>query len=155
MRRWHLALATGLACAAVLAGVVAAASPPRGGARYAGDTSQERTVRFKVTPDGDLIKRFVIARDLVCRRGKRRTGLTGHFRQRGARIELRRNGRFHAEPRVEGGGQSKISGGRVCIRGSFYRKGRIMRGRYREVVRLRDGSLCRSGLVKFMARVRG
>ena len=155
MRRWHFALAIGLAASALLAGVVAMGSPPRAGARYAGDTSQERSVRFRVTPEGDLIKRFVIARDLVCRRGRRRTGVTGHFTQLGVRIEVSRNGRFHAEPRVEGRGESRIRSGRVCVRGAFHQKGRVMRGRYREVVRLRDGSLCRSGVVSFLARVRG
>ena len=39
--------------------------------------------------------------------------------------------------------------------GRFDDRGRVMHGRFREVVRLRDGSLCRSGLVTFIARVRG
>lgn len=155
MRRWHLVLATALASVSLAAAVVAMASPPRGGARYTGETSQDRKVSFRVTPEGDLVKRFVIARDLVCRRGTRRTGVTGHFTQLGVRIEVSRKGRFHAEPRVEGRGQSRIRSGRVCVRGAFHQKGRVMRGRYREVVRLRDGSLCRSGLVSFLARVRG
>ncbi len=154
MRRWQLILATGLACCGLLAAVVALASPPKAGAGYKGKTSQGKRLSFRVTPQGDLIRRFTISRDLVCRRGKRRTSLTGRFRQQSMRMRIGPRGRFHGEASVEGRGQSRIRSGKVCVRGVFRSGGRVVRGRYRETVRLRDGSLCRAGLVTFIARAR-
>jgi hypothetical protein len=155
MRRRHLVLATALACSGLVVAMVAAGSPPKPGAGYAGETSQDRSIRFRVTQRGDLIRRFRIDRDLVCRRGNRRTALTGRFRQQSMRMRIGRGGRFHAETHVEGRTGSRIRGGTVCVRGAFKRNGRVVQGRYRESVRLRDGSLCRAGLVTFIARAGG
>jgi hypothetical protein len=154
MRRWQIFLATSLACGGLAVAVVAMGSPPRKGATYVGETSGGRTVSFRVTPQGDLIRRFRIARVLVCRRGERRTALLGRFRQVRTGIRVGRTGGFHGEARVSGGGDSRIESGRVCVRGVFRSNGRVVSGRYREHVRLRDGSICTAGLVRFMARTR-
>ena len=154
MRRWHLVLATALAGSGLVV-MVAAGSPPKAGAGYAGETSQDGKISFRVTPQGDLIRHFRIARDLACRRGKRRTALTGRFEQQSIRVRIGPKGGFHAEARVEGRGRSRIRAGTICLRGVFRNGGRVARGRYREVVRLRDGSLCRAGLVTFIARAGG
>ena len=152
MRRWHLVTATALACLGLVVTMVALASPPMGGAGYGGKTSQGKSIRFRVTPQGDLIRGLRISRDLTCRRGRRRTALTGRFTQQSIRVRVGDGGRFHAEANVEGRPGSRIRGGQMCLRGAFRRGGRVARGRYREVVRLRDGSLCRSGLLTFLAR---
>ena len=155
MRRWHLASATGAVCLVLLVAVMAAGSPPKGGAGYSGQTSQGKPIRFRVTPQGNLIRRFQVSRNLLCRKGRRRTALTGSFTQQSLRMRVGEKGRFHAEGNVEGRKGSRIRGGQLCLRGSFSGGGRVARGRYREVVRLRDGSLCRSGLLRFLARTSG
>jgi hypothetical protein len=154
MRRWQLALVTAAICGGLTLAVVAMAGPPKAGAGYSGQTSQDRRVSFRVTPQGDLIRRFRIVRELICRKGKRRTGLTGRFTQSRLRIRVTETGGFHGEAQVTGRGNSRIRSGKVCIRGTFDRGGRRVRGRYRETVRLRDGSLCRTNLVRFIARTR-
>jgi hypothetical protein len=147
-----MVLATAVVCAALSAGVVALASPPKGGATYRGETSQERKVRFRVSPGGDLVRAFSITRNFTCRRGTQLSSLTGRFRQVRTPIEVGDGGGFHGEVKVRGTGSSRVRHGSVCVRGAFRRSGRVVRGRYREVLRLRDGSLCRTGLLRFIAR---
>ena len=152
MRRWHLVTVTALACSGLVVTVVALGSPPKAGAGYSGQTSQDHSIRFRVNAEGDLIRGLVVSRDLLCRRGRRRTAVTGRFTQRSLRMRIGRRGRFHGEAPVEGRRGSRIRAGTVCIRGVFSSGGRVVRGRYRETVRLRDGSLCRAGVVRFTAR---
>jgi hypothetical protein len=153
MRRWQLALATAIACAGLGMGVVALGSPPKGGETYTGKTSQKRDVRLRVTLDGDLVRGFTIGRTFVCRKGLQRSSLSGRFRQERMRVRIGEAGGFHGEVKVRGVGGSRVRRGSVCLRGAFRRGGRVVRGRYREVLRLRDGSLCRTGLLRFVARV--
>ena len=152
MRRWQLGLAAGLVCIGLGAGVLALASAPKASDVYEGKSSQKRPVKMRVSLDGDLVRGFTIGRSLTCRRGSRRNSLSGRFRQVRAAIEVRETGAFHGELKVRGTAGSGVRRGRVCLRGEFRRNGRVIRGRYREVLRLRDGALCRTGLLRFVAR---
>jgi hypothetical protein len=152
MRRLHLLVATTAVLSLAVVAVAAPASPPRRGAGYAGKTAQGHPLRFVVAPEGDLIERFRVRRDLTCRRGKFRTSITGRFEQVRGRIRVSRGGRFHAEGRVRGTRGSRIRSGFICVRGVFRSRGRVVRGRLKERVRLRDGSLCSSGILRFIAR---
>jgi hypothetical protein len=54
---------------------------------------------------------------------------------------------------VRPGRDSLVRRGRLCIRGRFTRGGRVLRARYRERLRLRDGTLCGTGSVRLTARL--
>ena len=141
--------------AIALVAAVASGALPRPGAHYVGESSQSKVVRFSVATHRKRLRRFVIKREFRCRRGDLRSSLTGTLRISRAPIRLTRDGHFHAHHlRIRGVTGSTIRRGLVCLIGRFGRGGRTARGRFRETDRLRDGSRCVTGLVRFRAHVR-
>ncbi|MFN2616048.1 MAG: hypothetical protein ABR581_02865 [Thermoleophilaceae bacterium] len=151
--RWRLAAVLAVPACALLA-VAASGGVPRPGAHYAGASSQGGTVRFSIARHEARLRRFRIRREFRCRRGTLRSSLTGTLRL--ARTPIRLDGsQFHAHHvRIQGVTGSTIRRGLVCLVGRFSRRARVARGRFRERARLRDGSRCVTGLVRFKARLR-
>jgi hypothetical protein len=128
---------------------------PRAGHVYRGKTSQQdRRVRFRVTGDGAQVVGFRIGRDFACRKGRNFSGRTGRFEQVSLVLKIRSDGRFSGSAKVHGGRGSEIRRGRVRVRGSFSSGGSHGRGAFRERSKLRDGTRCDSGRVRFRVRAR-
>jgi hypothetical protein len=140
------------AAVALLTPAGAAAADPK---VYRGTTSQDRPVRFSISPDGERIRSAVFHLRMSCDHPYRTAGVITDVR-------LGRHGRFRVRQQefVDSLGYT----GRTVVA-----KGRVKRGRIRGTVRMRfmqpsswdDGRIggtveCRSGPVRFRAtRVRG
>jgi opacity protein-like surface antigen len=155
MRRLVLLLVSVAAVAALVVASSATGVNPRAGHLYRGKTSQQdRRVRFKVTGDGARVVGFRIGRDFACRKRQNFSGRTGTFQQVSLQLNVRADGRFSGSAKVHGGRGSEIRRGRVRVRGSFSSGGSHGRGAFRERSKLRDGTRCDSGRVRFRVRAR-
>ena len=153
MRRYLLASLVAVLCGGGAFALAATASPPKPGGSYRGKTTQDRGVTLRVGRSGTVVTDFRISRDMTCRKGDDLSSIDGRSRLVRSRIQIDRNGHFHGHLPVVPAGGSLVRRGRLCIRGRFTRGGRVVRARYRERLRLRDGALCGTGSVRLSARL--
>jgi len=146
--RRYLAIAGAAACLASLVAVASAA--PRADTKYAGSTSQGNRASLWTDADGTAVRAFSIRREFKC--GAQTAA--GVFRQSSGIMVVRPTGRFwgHDDVRPSRGGE--ISRGEFTIRGKFGRRGNVVRGTYRERVRLKDGSRCDTGVIRYRVKAR-
>jgi hypothetical protein len=137
MRRAGLAVAlAALACAA-----------PAGAHTYGGKTVRDGQISFRIGADSSTVVLLSAERELTCRRGRVKSFRSGTFRQ--ARRFVRRRGRlFRGSIRTRGPRGSLVRRGRFAIR-FVVRSEVVAAGVFRERLRLKDGTRCTSGRVRF------
>ena len=130
--------------------VVAAAlvgASTAGAHSYGGRTADDGRISFRLSPSENSFIRLLAERELACRKGTVRSFRLGAYRQRRVFVRVGSNGAFRGSVRTRGPRGSLVRLGRFTI------KGRILtdsaRGVFRERVRLRDGTRCDSGRIRF------
>ena len=114
---------------------------------YGGTTAKQARMSLRVAADSSRVVALSTERELACRKGRIRSFRTGVFRQ--ARTFVRRSGRFlRGSIRTRGPRGSLVRRGRFAIR-LIVRGESVAIGVFRERVRLRDGTRCTSGRVRF------
>lgn len=129
--------------AAALVGASAA-----GGHSYDGRTADDGRISFRLSPSESSFVRLLAERELACRKGKVRSFRVGAYRQRRVFVRVNSNGAFHGSVRTRGPRGSLVRLGRFTIKGRTVNEASA-KGVFRERVRLRDGTRCDSGRVRF------
>ena len=119
---------------------------PALGHTYRGETVKGGTISMRVGSDDSTVIRLRAERELSCRKGKFRSFRQGAFRQRSTFVR-RSGGVFRGSKRTRGISGSLVRLGRFSIR--FRISESRARGVFRERVRLRGGTRCTSGRVRF------
>ena len=134
-----------LGLATVLVALVCAA--PAEAHTYAGKTARGGQITLRVGADSATVILLSAERELACRKAGIRSIRTGAFRQ--SRPFARRSrGRFRGSIRTRGPSGSLVRRGRFAIR-FVIRGDSVVAGVLRERLRLRDGTRCTSGRVRF------
>jgi hypothetical protein len=130
-----------LAVGALLAGSAVAHT-------YGGRTAEDGRISFRFSPDETRIIELSAERELSCRKGRVRSVRQGAFRQKRTFARISADGRFRGTVRTRGPKGSLVRRGLYTISGRAVDE-RFARGVYRERLRLRDGSRCDSGRIRF------
>jgi len=141
--RRYLALAGVVASFTVL--VTAAFADPKPATKYTGNTSQGNNASLRTDRDGTAIRSFTFRRQFDC--GTETA--TGTFRQSSGIMVIKPTGRYWGHDKVKPSAGGSIQRGEFTIRGKFGAKGNVVRGTYRERVRLKNGSRCDTGEVRY------
>lgn len=130
---------------ALLAALVCAA--PAVAHTYRGNSTKGGAMHFRVGPDNSRVISLSADRELSCRKGRLRSFREGTFRQ--VSVFVRSNGGsfFRGSVRTRPVRGSQVRRGRFSIR--FVVSGNRAVGVFRERVRLRGGTRCTSGRVRF------
>jgi hypothetical protein len=147
--RRYLALA-GVAASFAIA-VTAAFADPKPATKYVGNTSQDYDASLRTDRDGTAIRSFTIRREFDC--GTETA--VGTFRQSSGIMVIKPTGRFWGHDKVKATAQGSIRRGEFTIRGKFGSKGNVVRGTYRERVRLKNGSRCDTGEIRYRVKSQG
>jgi hypothetical protein len=115
---------------------------------YGGRTADDGRISFRFSPDEPRIIQLFAERELRCRKGKVRSFRRGAFRQTKTFARVAPDGRFRGTIRTRGVKGSLVRRGRFTIRGRAVNE-RFALGVFRERLRLRDGSRCDSGRIRF------
>jgi hypothetical protein len=114
---------------------------------YGGQSAKDGRIDFRIGADSSTVVSLDAVRALSCRKGRIRSFRTGAFRQ--SRPFVRRTkGRFKGSIHTRGPSGSLVRRGRFSIRFRV-RAGFLAVGVFRERLRLRDGTRCTSGRVRF------
>ena len=131
--------------AAVL--VVLVCAVPAQAHTYGGKTARGGAISFRVGADSATVVRLSAERALACRKGRIRSFRSGGFSQSKPFVR-RSGGLFRGSIRTRGPKGSLVRRGRFAIR--FVVRGEsVAAGVFRERLRLRDGTRCTSGRVRF------
>lgn len=134
-----------VAVAAAAAALLCAASAQAH--TYGGSTTKDGRISFRVGADSATVIRLSAERELACRKGRIRSFRSGLFRQSRAFVR-RSGGLFRGSIRTRGPEGSLVRRGRFAMR--FVVRGHsVAAGVFRERLRLRDGTHCTSGRVRF------
>ena len=142
-----------LAVCLTFAAVAVASAAPQPDTRYAGNTSQGKKASLRTTPTGGGVEQFVIRRVFRCAVEDGEETVSGVFRQSSGVLAVADNGTFRGSSKVRPTRQ--IKRGVFTLAGRFGPRGRVARGTYRERVRLRSGTRCDTGKVRFRLRAPG
>lgn len=104
-------------------------------------------MHFRVGPDNARVISLSVERELSCRKGRLRSFREGVFRQVSVFVRSTGGNFFRGSVRTHGVPGSQVRRGRFSIR--FVADGARARGVFRERVRLRGGTRCTSGRVRF------
>jgi hypothetical protein len=115
---------------------------------YGGRTAEDGRISFRFSPDESRIIQLFAERELSCRKGRVRSVRQGAFRQKRTFARVSGDGRFRGTIRTRGVKGSLVRRGIFTISGLAVDE-RFARGVFRERLRLRDGSRCDSGRVRF------
>ena len=129
----------------------AAIADPKPATRYTGNTSQGNDASLRTDRDGTAIRGFTIRREFDC--GSETA--VGTFRQSSGIRVIKPTGRFWGHDKVAPSAGGSIKRGEFTIRGKFGPKGNVVRGTYRERVRLKNGSRCDTGEIRYRVKARG
>jgi hypothetical protein len=134
---------------AVAAAMAFAAARPN--TTYRGKTSQGEKVSLRTDRDGSAVRGFTIRRQFDC--GTQTA--EGIFVQSSGKMVIKPDRRFfgHADVNPAPGGE--IERGQFTIRGRFGSGERVVKGTYRERVRLKNGGRCDTGELRFRVKARG
>ena len=113
---------------------------------YKGTTSQGNNAKLRTNAAADGITSFLIRREFDCG-DETIVGTFRTFRAEGGLMPIKETGKFFGHAKVQAGGA--IARGQFTIRGKFGTKGGAARGTYRERVRLKSGTRCDTGEVRF------
>jgi hypothetical protein len=147
--RRYLAIAGVVSCAFVAIAAVALAARPH--TVYKGRTSQNGLARLRTDIDGTAVKAFTIERKFDC--GTQTA--EGVFRQSSGIMVIKPDRHFFGHAPVQPVPGGDIKRGQFTIRGRFGKRGGAARGTYRERVRLKNGSRCDTGEVRFRVEDKG
>jgi hypothetical protein len=127
--------------------VVLACAAPAFAHSYGGNSSKGGAMHLRVGSDNRSVISLSVTRELSCRRGSLRSFREGIFSQ--VRVFVRSGGGnfFRGSVRTRGVRGSQVRRGRFSIR--FVADGSRAQGVFRERVRLRGGTRCTSGRVRF------
>ena len=128
--------------------VAAASAAPLASTTYKGNTSQRLPVSLRTDNDGTAIRSFTIRREFRC--GSET--VEGTFRQSSGIMVIKPDRRFWGHDQVKPARGGEIQRGQFTIRGRFGTRGRVVRGTYRERVRLRDGTRCDTGEIRYRVK---
>lgn len=115
---------------------------------YGGRTADEGRTSFRFSPDESRIIQLFAERELSCRKGRVRSVRQGAFRQKRTFARVSGDGRFRGRIRTRGVKGSLVRRGLFTISGRAVGQS-FARGVFRERLRLRDGSFCDSGRIRF------
>ena len=138
-----LVIAGAVTSVAMLAAVASAA--PKADTTYRGNTSQHRSASLRTDDDGTAVKGFTITRKFDC--GS--SSVAGTFQQSGGIMVIKPTGRFWGHDQVKREAGGSIARGQFTIHGRFGPSGNVVEGTYRERVRLKNGTRCDTGEIRF------
>jgi hypothetical protein len=147
--RRYLAIAGVVAAFAVL--ITAAVAAPKPATKYTGNTSQGNNASLRTDGDGTAIRSFTIRREFDCGTST----AAGTFRQSSGIMVIKPTGRFWGHDNVQPSSGGSIQRGEFTIRGKFGKNGNVVRGTYRERVRLKNGSRCDTGEIRYRLKAQG
>ena len=128
--------------------VAVASAEPKADTTYRGNTSQRLPVSLRTDDDGTAIRGFTIRREFRCG-GET---IEGTFRQRSGIMVIKPDRRFWGHDQVQPVTGGEIRRGQFTIRGRFGPRGNVVRGTYRERIRLRNGTRCDTGEVRYRVK---
>jgi hypothetical protein len=111
-------------------------------------------MKLRVSERGKAIVALRLKRRIACASGTVRSVRVGTFRQRRVFLHVHRDGTFSGRTRLRRSRGSDVVGGRLNMNGRFLRRGRRVRGSFRERPKLNDGMSCDTGVVNFSLRLR-
>lgn len=114
---------------------------------YRGSSVKGGAIHFRVGPDDARVISLSVERELSCRKGRLRSFREGIFRQISVFVRSRGGNFFRGSVRTRPVRGSQVRRGRFAIR--FVASDGRARGVFRERVRLRGGTRCTSGRVRF------
>ena len=127
--------------------VVLVCAAPAEAHTYAGKTAKGGQISLRVGAGSATVVQLTAERELACRKGGIRSVRSGAFRQSKPFVR-RSRGLFRGSIRTRGPKGSLVRRGRFAIR--FVLRGEfVATGVFRERLRLRDGTRCTSGRVRF------
>lgn len=131
----------------VTALAVLVCAAPAAAHTYAGKTARSGQISLRVGAGSATVIRLSAERELACRKEGIRSVRSGAFLQ-SRRFVRRSRGLFRGSIRTRGPKGSLVRRGRFAIR-LVVRGESVAAGVFRERVRLRDGTRCTSGRVRF------
>ena len=137
---------TAISSIVVVAVLVGASSA--GAHSYEGRTADDGRIAFRLSPAESSFLRLFAERELACRKGKVRSFRLGAYRQRKVFVRVASSRAFRGSVRTKGPRGSLVRLGRFTIKGRLVNEA-TAKGVFRERVRLRDGTRCDSGRIRF------
>jgi hypothetical protein len=132
----------------IVAVVVLVCAAPAAAHTYGGRTADDGRISFRFSAAETHFVQLHAERELACRKGKVRSFRVGAFRQRRVFVRVAPNGAFRGTVRTRGPKGSLVRLGRFTIKGRAVNES-FAEGVFRERARLRNGTRCDSGRVRF------
>jgi hypothetical protein len=143
-----LAISAVIACGLALTPAPSAA--PRKATRYAGETSQELPISFRVSRNRQAVRGLRVRVQLTCTSATLISVRRSTFRQTSGFLRVHGDRTFSGYVRLRPARNSEVRSGRFALNGRLGR--RRPRGQLQMILRLEDGLRCDSGEVRFSAR---